>query len=246
MINEISIVNPIKTACRKAAHLYLAITILGPASALAVDKVYHPYVQLYERELDYRVSAYRDGDHSRDFQTHRVSFGYGISEYVAVEAYLIGEKFAGDSLQVEAYELEVLWQMSDQGARWLDSAVIFEFEHADDGSYSELGTGLIVEKELGSRWSATANLIFSYEFGSGTPDELETSVAAQLRYRLGQSFEPAIEAYVEEDILAVGPAALGSIAAGARNRINWEAAVLLSAKHDIAKTILRASLEWEF
>ena len=220
--------------------------VLVATSAAAVDKVYHPYVEPQERELEYRVTGYSDGDDNRDFQTHRLGFGYGISNRIAVEAYLIGEKYAGDALQLEAYELELRWQLNEQGAEWLDGAMLFEVEHADDGSYSEIGAGFIAEKELDQHWSATANVIARYEFGDEVSDKLEGEAVAQVRYRLSQPLEPALEAYWDEDIIAFGPAALGVLPLGGRNRLKWEAAALLAVEHDIADKIFRASLEWEF
>lgn len=220
--------------------------LLVTTHAFAVDKVYHPYVQPQERELEYRVTGYNGGDDNSDFQTHRLGFGYGVSDRIAVEAYLIGEKYAGDALQLETYELEMRWELNEQGAEWLDGAMLFELEHADDGGYSEVGTGFIAEKELDRHWSATANIIARYEFGEEVSDKLEGEMAAQVRYRLSQQFEPGIEAYWDEDIIATGPVAMGVLVLDGRHRLRWELAALLAVEHDIADKIFRGSLEWEF
>jgi len=221
-------------------------TVLVAANASAVDKVYHPYVEPQKRDLEYRVTGYNGGDDNPDFQTHRLGFGYGVTNRIAVEGYLIGEKYGGNELALEAYELEMRWQLNEQGAAWLDSAMLFEMEHADDGSSSEIGTGFIAEKELDRRWSATANVIARYQFGDGVSDKLKGEAVAQARYRLSPSFEPALEAYWDDDMMAVGPAALGLVSLGGRNRLKWEAAALLAVEHDIADKVFRASLEWEF
>jgi hypothetical protein len=85
-----------------------------------------------------------------------------------------------------------------------------------------------------------------YEFGEDTADELDGDVAAQLRWRLSQPFEPALELYADDEIAALGPAAVGTIALAGRNRLKWEAAALLAVEHDIADKVFRAALEFEF
>jgi len=224
-----------------------AFAALGAANnAYSVDKVYHPYVNQGERELEYRFTGLNDGDESRDLQTHRLGIGYGASERIAVDAYVVGTKDGGDELQLEAYELEMRWQLNEQGANWLDNAMLFELEHIDGGRYNEVSTGFIAEKEISARWSATANIIAHYEFGDDVKDNFEGEMAAQLRYRLDKRFEPAIEAYWDENVIAVGPAAIGVVTLDGRRRLNWEAAALLSTKHNIASRIFRCSVEWEF
>lgn len=220
-------------------------TLLAAGDAFAVDRVYHPYVEPFEREIEYRATGYSRGSDGPDMQIHRLGTGYGISDHFAVDAYITGIKYAGDALKVEAFEAELLWQLNEQGSQWLDSALQFEFEHAD-GDYNEFSAGYIAEKELGGRWSATANLVAHYETGAKVRHNFEGEMAAQLRYRLTPQLEPAIETYWDEDVVAIGPAALGTLQLDVRNRLKWEAAALQSSKHTVARRIFRFSLEWEF
>jgi hypothetical protein len=223
----------------------IVVTSLAASDVLAVDKVYHPYVEPLERELEYRFIGFSDGEASRDIQLHRFGVGYGVNDHIAVDAYLTGEKEGGDALKVETAEIELLWQLNEQGSQWLDSALQFEIEHSD-GGYNEFSAGFIAEKEIGGQWSATANLLAHYETGPEPKDNFEGELAAQLRYRLKPQFEPAIEAYWDEDVTAIGPAAIGTLQMAGRNRLKWEAAALQSTKHTLARRIFRFSLEWEF
>lgn len=219
--------------------------LMAAGNAAAVDKVYHPYVEPLERELEYRVTGFNDGDNGADIQMHRFGFGYGVSDHVAVDAYFIGTKEGGDTLKVEAYELELLWQLNEQGADWLDAALQFELEHAE-GDYNEFSTGFIAEKEIAGRWSAAANVMAHYETGPDPKHDFEAEMAAQIRYRLTEPFEPAVEIYWDEDVIAIGPAAIGTLQLDGRNRLRWEAAALQSTKHQLARRIFRFALEWEF
>lgn len=222
------------------------VALIATTDTFAIDRVYHPYVEPFEREIEYRVTGFNDGDDRADVQMHRFGFGYGVSDHLAVDAYILGAQQGGDALKVEAYELELLWQLNEQGADWLDAALQFELEHADEENSDELSVGFIAEKEIARHWSATANFIAHYETGDDISDEFEAEMATQLRYRLNQRFEPALELYWNEDVIAAGPAALGTLPLGGRNRVQWEAAALLTAEHELARRIFRFALEWEF
>jgi len=219
--------------------------LMTAGNTFAVDKVYHPYVEPSERELAYRVTGFKDGDGRADTQVHRFGVGYGVTDHVAIDAYFIGTKEGGDTLKVEAYALELLWQLNEQGADWLDTALQFELEHAE-GDYTELSVGFISEKEISARWSAAANFIAHYETGPKPKDDFEGEMAAQIRYRFFPQFEPAAEAYWDENVIAVGPAAVGMLQLDEHNRLKWQAAALQSTKQTWAHRIFRLSLEWEF
>jgi len=227
--------------------LLMSSLLLPSATAFAaIDKVYHPNVESGRKEIEYRVTGYNGGDDNPDFQTQHLGFGYGINNRIAVEGYLVGDKTGGDALNLQAYELQARWQLNEPGAAWLDGAMLFRLEHADDGGYSQVGTGFIAEKALDARWIATANVVANYVFGDDVSEKLEGEMAAQVRYRVSKQFEPGVEAYWDEDIIAVGPAASGTIAIDGQHRLTWEVAALLAVEHDIADKVFRGSLNWAF
>jgi len=223
------------------------ITLLFSSATMAeVDNVIHPNVEAGRKQIDYRVTGYNGGDDNPDFQRQRLGFGYGVNNRVAVEGYLVGEKNGGDALNLQAYALEARWQLNAPGAAWLDSAMLFRLVHADDGGYSKAGTGFLAEKALDAHWIATANVVANYVFGDDVAEKLEGEMAAQVRYRVNRQFEPGVEAYWDEDLIAVGPAATGIIAVDGQHRLTWEVAALLTVDHDIADKVFRGSLNWSF
>jgi len=232
------------TQGKKPINSMAFAALMAAGNALAVDKVYHPYVEPLERDLEYRVTGFNDGDGRADTQVHRFGVGYGVNDRIAIDTYFIGTKDGGDTLKVEAYELELLWQLNDQGAGWLDTALQFELEHAE-GDYNELSVGFISEKEISNHWSAAANFIAHYETGPQPKDDFEGEMAVQIRYRFAPQFEPAVESYWDENFIAIGPAAVGVLALDEHNRLKWEAAALQSTKQTWAHRIFRLSLEWE-
>ncbi len=213
---------------------------------MIIDKIYHPYVQPLEKELELRVSAQDDQPGNEDrSQVYRLAYGQSLYEYWFAEIYLIGEKSSGDSFDIEAYELEMLWQLTEQGEFSIDWGMLFEIEKEAHEDVWEASIGLLAEKEWG-RWSGTANFFIIEEWGSDIDDELETSLNLQARYRYSRSFEPAIEFYSGEDTLALGPAFLGQIPLGGKRQIKWETGLIFGLNHKSPNQTIRLLMEFEF
>lgn len=211
-----------------------------------IDVIYHPYVEQFEQEFEWRVSAQDDQNSvDNDLQTHRFSYGRALNQKVFGEIYLIAEKSENESFDVEGYEVEIRWQLTEQGEYGIDWGLLFELERETSNDIWELGAGLLVEKEFG-RWSGTGNFILAREWGSGTPDEFETAMALQIRNRYRQSFEPAIELYKGEDTFAIGPAALGLIRLDINRNVKWEAGLIFGLDRDSPDHTLRLKFDYEF
>ena len=227
--------------------ILLLFAVLANAGGTTIDKVYHPYVEPLEWELEWRM-IHEDktpdtGEKRR--QLHRVGLGKAIAETVFAEVYLIGEQSADSSLELEAYEFEILWQLSEQGEYALDYGLLFELEKEHDEDIWEYSTALLLEKEFG-RFSGTANLGLSYEWGDDSNDELESWLALQARYRYSPRFEPALEVYIGEDTRGLGPVIMGMERLGVMKALRWEAGIILGVDSDTPDYTLRAVLEYEF
>lgn len=165
--------------------LFSTITGLVHADGLAIDKIYHPYVQPLEKELEWRMIQV-DGEQKQQF-----SDGQSLSEWFYVEAYLIAENEREESLAVTEYEIEAKWQLTEQGEYEIDWGIVAELERSRHNEEWEFSTNLIMEKQWG-RWIGTANLWAIYEWGNAIDNELESAIALQLRYRYSRYFEPAL------------------------------------------------------
>lgn len=232
-------------------YRFLAFLLLFPALAWAdgssIDKIYHPYVEQLEWELEWRMTHADENPQTgtEREQLHRLGLGRAVSEYVFVEGYLIGEDSAGESLDLEAYELELLWQLSEQGEHALDYGILFELEKEHEQDVWEYATVVLLEREFG-RFSGTANLGLIYEWGDDIKDELETSLAVQARYRYSPRLEPALELYSGEDTLGAGPVLSGLERLGPMRTLRWEAGIILGLDSDTADYTLRTVFEYEF
>lgn len=218
----------------------------GWADGVIVDKIYDPYVQPLEQEFEWRaIFQNHQPGQPDDLQLHKFSYGRSLNDRWFLEAYLVGEKSAASSFEIEAYEVEAKWQLTEQGEFWADWGMLFELEKERSEDIWEIATALLVEKEWG-KWSARANLFLEYEWGSDIRTEWETKLNLQARYRHSRFLEPAIEFYSGEDTRGLGPVLLGNFTTGARNTIAWEAGAIFGLDGDSPDLTWRFLLDFEF
>ena len=222
----------------------LACALLPFPASAATNGVYHPYVNQAEREIEYGI-VWRDVG-GRDISLQRASVGYAWSDDLATELYLLSEGPAHDAARARAYELEVRWQLTEQGEYASDWGLIFEAEVGADADRHEIATGVLWEKQFGRRWVAAANALLEYELGHGVENEFETAFRGQLRYLQGPAFEPAIELYLDDQDYAMGPAVLGMARFAAGRKFRWEAGLLFGLDRETPDATLRAGIEVEF
>ena len=216
------------------------------ADGVVIDKIYHPYVQPLEREFEARGTLQDEQPGRPDnLQMYRFAYGQSLGDSWFAEFYLVGSNSDEDSLDLEAYELEAQWQLTEQGEFWADWGMLFELEKEADADAWEFSTGLLTEKEWG-RWSGTANLFLIQEWGSDIDDEMETRLGLQARYRYSPGFEPAVEIYSGEETRGIGPGALGQLPLDGTRQVRWEAGVIFGVDSKSPDTTLRFLFEFEF
>ena len=226
----------------------MALLLNHPAHSdgVVVDKIYHPYIEAMEQEIEWR-SVWQDQQPGQENNRvlSRLAYGRSFGDRWFGEAYLVFAESTERSLELEGYELEVRHQLTEQGQYWADWGVIMELEKEDGADIWEFSSGLIVEKELG-RWSATANALVIQEWGSDIDDELESTLALQTRYRFKPYLEPALEFHSGQDTRAFGPAMQGNLRLGVRRNLHWEMGLLFGLDSESPDTSIRAGLEYEF
>ena len=228
--------------------LVLCVGVLLPEAALAdgstADKIYHPYVQALERELEWRAVLEQDRE-GADSLLWRLGYGRSLSDNWSVEGYVAAERVGGESWSVASYELESQWQITEQGEYAADWGMLFELEREHRQDIWEASTVLLVERQWGA-WVGTANIRATYEWGDDILDELETGLALQGRYRWSSAWEPALELHLAEDLVAAGPAVLGLLRLRDGTKLRWETGLAVGLSEESPNLIWRALLEWEF
>ncbi len=244
---------------KKLWQLFLGVFLihvgLFNSSAFAdgsfIDKVYHPYVQPHEREIELRWNIQQDSANDDDArlrdnaQSYRLAYGQSINERWFGEVYLVGKNNRQQDFKVSAVELEALWQLTEQGEYQQDWGMLFEVEHEWDNNVSEVSSALLIEQQW-QKWVATINLYLIYEWGNSINDEFETALAAQGKYRYSRHLEPAIELYSSDNSKGIGPVLLGDFKLGNRQRIRWEAGVILGLDDKTAEQTYKFIVEYEF
>lgn len=237
-----------QTGARLMAVLLMSLLTATPALAdgLAIDKVYHPYVDALETELEYRMLDIGTGASVPwPQQVHQLSIGRSFADQWFGEFYLIGLKRPGSGLELEAFEFELKRQLTEQGQFSFDAGLLFEYENEFNDDIQELTTSLLLEKEHG-QFSSALNLHLIYEWGKAIDNEFETALAWQTRYRYSRNFEPGVEIYLGQNTRGIGPVLQGTVSTGVRKSLHWEAAVIFGLIDQTPDTTWRFLLEYEF
>ncbi len=225
-----------------------ALILLLPGAAAAdgivVDKIYDPYVEELETEIEWRF-IYQDDDPNPDLQKHFVGFGRSLSDRWFVELYAIAQKSTSDSLSINAYEAEAKWQLTEQGEYAVDWGLLFEVEREVDEKIWEVSAQLLASRDFG-KTTVTANFGIIYEWGDTIQSELESTLHMQVRYRLKESFEPALELHVGQDTTAVGPAIGGLFRVSEGKKLRWEFGLFAGISERSPDSIVKANIEFEF
>lgn len=222
----------------------LSACLVAGTAAAATNGVYHPYVNAHESEIEYGVTWRDIGDRAVALQ--RASVGHAWTDDVSTELYLLSEFATHDRERVRGYELEVRWQLTEQGEYASDWGLLLELETAAGLDRHEASAGVLWEKELGHRWVAAANALLEYEFGGDLHNEFETAFRGQLRYLQRPAFEPAIEIYLDDTDYALGPALLGAHRLAAGRQLRWEAGLYFGIDAATPSVSARTSIEFEF
>ena len=221
----------------------LALGCSCRADGIVVQKVYDPYVQPLEREFEMRLLFQDDADLAVK-EHHMFSAARSIGERVFVELYAIGESRRDAGFDFDGVEAELKWQLTEQGEFFADWGLLFELEREFSTNAWEGTTALLVSKQLGS-WVATGNLRLTYETQRAS-SEWETALNAEMRYRMGEKFEPSLELHLGQNTFAAGPAAGGTVRLGPGRQLRWHLGVLPGLSADSADITTTFVLEYEF
>lgn len=229
---------------RFVTAVVLPIT-LGSASTWgdgsAISQVYAPYVQPLERELELLwLDETRPSGRIESNTLTKLGFGTSFLDGVYTE--LSVSKLDASSIDSTQVELEVIWQITEQGEYSSDWGLLFEAETNLDTHNHELSAGLLNQKDW-KKISLISNLVATYEWGSGFENEFESRLGLQARYRLRPEFEPMIEFFQGPDTTAIGPGAAGLIRLRPGRQLRWGFSILKGLNSELDYT---AKLEFEY
>lgn len=236
----------------KALHRRYALIVLSVflntnfdvlADGVVIDRIYDPYVQALETEIEWRSISQSNKRDFDDAQLHKFGIGQSINDIWFAEIYLIGERNENNSLGIDAIEIESKLQLTEQGEYSADWGILFELERSRLQKSWEVKTGLLTVKEWG-RWVGTSNIFAIYEWGDYIANEFETKLALQLRYRYSRRLEPALEFHTGQNNQGIGPLIMGTESFDGAKKLSWELGFIFGI--DGSDHTLKTSLEYEF
>jgi hypothetical protein len=147
--------------------LFLSVGSVGAGADVkenhnGVDKIYDPYVQPLERELELRGVYQTDDDPVEDdVLRHRIGFGVSITARIFAEIQAKSIKLPGGTNQLDGYELETKIQLTEQGEYGADWGLLLELGRQRSESIAEFSMTLLLAKHWGS-WVGTLNTGVEY------------------------------------------------------------------------------------
>lgn len=226
----------------------LSLTSLA-ATAGPADKIYHPFVERGERELEFRAGWFEeDGVYERAFV---IDLAYTPTERWKTELVVEYEGESGEGGEIEALEWENVFVFTEPGQYAFDVGLLAEYEHKLEDGDDEIKIGPLIQKEFPSVIT-NLNLLLERELGSGHEVELVYGWEAKWRGRSQLEFGlqgfgelGEINDLGEENVHRIGPALFGVRRLANGNKIAWDASVLGSIGSDGPDTQLRFEIEYE-
>lgn len=172
--------------------------LLAASPAYAVDKLYTPYVEKGEWELEYFGRRTVDKDSTKDnAQEHQLSLEYSPTGWWKTEVYGIFQKEPHDNVEFDAFEWENVFQFTKPGEYWVDAGASLAYEWVPaSGEADSLEMRLIFAKHVG-RTFHVLNLSGEQAIGGGADDAFEAGLSWSSRYELSPYFQPGIEFHNE-------------------------------------------------
>jgi len=205
-----------------------------------------PYVQPLEKEFETRFMVEKDNAQTLEtYYLNKTAFGFSINERLFSEFYIITEDDKSMQPKTRAYEIELRYQLTEQGEYSLDFGAMFELEKYARKNIWEAKTGLLTTGQY-RNIETTTNIFLINEWGNDIQSEFETAFSLQSKYRLSPAFEPGFEAYFSQDTTALGPIIMGSFKIKPSQKLYWHLGIIKGYDKEIPDKTIKFHLEYEF
>ncbi len=237
------------------AVIFLFIAILGFSSpALAIPKVYYPYVEKGELELEAEGSYDFDDEEENDGrQQQKYAVGYGFTSHWFSELYGKIEKVPEEKENFEftALEWENRFQLFEPGQLWVDMGLYTAYETSfEKDAPDEVEWKLLFAKQMG-KTSHAANFIFKKDVGGHSEKQLEAGFSWSSRWRFKPFLEPGLEYHVDAGELRESipyntqEHLLGPVVYGKLGQVKYDVGYLFGISDAAPEGVLKWILEYE-
>jgi len=214
--------------------LLVGLTIFMQPIDVQAKKVYSPIVEEGEVEVEYYLDYAIDSDVAKNTNArHQVEFELGVTDRWKTAVYGDFRKRPGQTVTYQGLKWENIYQLFEQGERWLDVALYVEYI-APQSSLNKpdaVEFKVLLEKQLG-KVVYTTNLVFKQEIGSNANSNASVGYSWRSKWRKSRIWEPAIELYGSLGDLnnskslvnqshQIGPVFLGKLPSGFKYEIGY-------------------------
>lgn len=199
-----------------------------PPDAHATKKVYSPYVEKGELELELKGAYDFDDDAAADgAQKHKAAIGYGMTDswFSEVNGELERGGAPGEDFEFSAVEWENRFQIFEPGEHWLDLGLYAAYEIALEEEHADKAEAKLLLARNAGKFTHYANVILEKEVGAHAEEGTELGLAWSSRYRCKPELEPGFEIHsdfgplnesepFDEQRHQAGPALYGELPGG--------------------------------
>ncbi len=235
------------------------LVLFVPSAAHAGYKVYYPTVEQGETEVEFRGHVDFDRNPARDnAQVYKTGVGYGFTDYWFSEVYAeIARPAGGSSYDVETYEWENIFRLTDPGKYWADLGFIVSYEQARGSNEPNKWELIpIVQKQIGQQL-VTLNVVFERETGNNAEKVWDLEYAWQYRRFGNPVLEYGLEGYghvgkvthwdpSSEQQHQIGPAIFGKVKPGVGRGLKYQFGLLFGLTDGTPQKTFYTNLEFEF
>jgi len=190
-----------KAGSRKAvvtsAVLLLSVCMLMQPSDAEAKKVYSPIVEQGEVEFEYLMDYDIDADPARNTNArHQFEFELGVTDRWMTAIYGDFRKRPGTTFAYQGLKWENIYQLFEQGERFLDAALYAEYimPQRSLNKPDAFEFKVLLEKEYGHQIH-TFNLLLKKELGARAKNNTTVGYAWKSNWRWKRFLEPGFEIY---------------------------------------------------
>ena len=243
----------IKPTARTLGLLLLGMAATAFSFAARADDdfiVYSPYVTEGQSEIEFRSHQQFDADPDlSDERAYVISVSHSFTGWWRPEVYVGSyEREAGGPNQLQGYEFENTFQLTDQGEYWADLGFLASYEYNKQPDVpGGLEFGPLFEKRNG-RIDQRLNFIWEKELGGGADHHYEFRGGYAASYSFNPMIAVGFEAYYRPDDEAhqIGPTINGEFASSHGNELEYSVAYLFGLNKGAPNRTLALRLEYEF
>lgn len=255
MMRVINVKSQKKAKVAAAVALVAGALVINTGHALATQKVYDPYVEKGELEIEWRAGHDYDDDPSVDGkEKQKFAVGYGFTDRWFSEIYAELEKEAGNDrdYKMTAIEWENKFLLTEPGQYFVDVGALVEVVQAlENNKANKVEAKLLLAKDV-QKTAHLLNLKLEEQFGEHADGGIETGASWSSRYRLYPKFEPGFEYHAgfernntdqdfESQTHQVGPVFYGEL-----GHFKYDVGYLFGVSNSAPDGTLKAILEYEF